>query len=213
MKKIHFAFLIVFIGFLACGSEPVDLGKLKVTDTDYFDTLQNWMTGSFSSAVQAENDSDYYDICLEMHSVWKDSDSIFYLYVEQSLASMTDKPYRQRVYKVQRLEDGFISDVYELPNPSLFTGQWRNSELWSMYTPDSIVLKSGCGVELTWTGSYFEGGTDSATCLSTLRGAAYAMSQVDVMQDRIVSWDQGYDSLGTQVWGAEKGGYIFLRNQ
>jgi hypothetical protein len=31
------------------------------------------------------------------------------------------------------------------------------------------------------------------------------------MADRIVSWDRGFDGDRRQVWGAEKGGYIFGR--
>ncbi|MFM7544645.1 MAG: CpcT/CpeT family chromophore lyase [Ignavibacteria bacterium] len=27
------------------------------------------------------------------------------------------------------------------------------------------------------------------------------------------SWDQGFDKNGVQVWGAIKGGYIFVREQ
>jgi hypothetical protein len=30
------------------------------------------------------------------------------------------------------------------------------------------------------------------------------------MPGKIVSWDRGFDASGAQVWGAEKGGYIFL---
>ena len=81
-------------------------------------------------------------------------------------------------------------------------------------TPDSILKKEGCAVYLNLAGNgYFEGSTDSATCLSTLRGASYANSIVSVNGQGITSWDQGFDSLGVQVWGAEKGGYEFLRNE
>jgi hypothetical protein len=29
--------------------------------------------------------------------------------------------------------------------------------------------------------------------------------------DRMVSWDRGWDATGAQVWGATKGGYIFVK--
>jgi hypothetical protein len=29
----------------------------------------------------------------------------------------------------------------------------------------------------------------------------------------MISWDQGWNDQGVQVWGAEKGGYEFLRAQ
>jgi hypothetical protein len=28
----------------------------------------------------------------------------------------------------------------------------------------------------------------------------------------ILSWDRGFDANGNQVWGAEKGGYIFKKD-
>ena len=31
------------------------------------------------------------------------------------------------------------------------------------------------------------------------------------MDDRLLSWDRGFDAAGKQVWGAEKGPYEFLR--
>lgn len=213
LKYLFFIPCFALFAFISCSDDKVDLGKLDVIEVNYIDTLKVWMTGSFSSSLQAENDSDYYNICLEMHPIWSGTDTTFFLYVEQSLASTTDKPYRQRVYKVVEREEGFVSEVYTLPNPDQFTGQWLNEELWSKYNPDSIAIKEGCDVILAWNDEYFTGATDSATCLSAMRGASYAMSQVDVMRDRVVSWDQGFDSLGVHVWGAEKGGYVFLRNE
>jgi hypothetical protein len=29
----------------------------------------------------------------------------------------------------------------------------------------------------------------------------------------MISWDRGYNDAGEQVWGAEKGGYIFLKTR
>jgi len=48
-------------------------------------------------------------------------------------------------------------------------------------------------------------------CESTLRGAAYATSEVRLTLARMESWDRGFDRPGTQVWGATEGPYIFER--
>ena len=37
-----------------------------------------------------------------------------------------------------------------------------------------------------------------------------ATSEVVVSPGRIESWDRGFDAEGAQVWGAEKGAYVFL---
>ena len=57
-----------------------------------------------------------------------------------------------------------------------------------------------------WAGS-----TQGKGCSSTLGGASYATSQVTVTPLELRSWDQGFDAAGKQVWGAEKGPYVFLK--
>jgi len=69
-------------------------------------------------------------------------------------------------------------------------------------------------VNLFWRGDgYYTGSTVGKLCESNLRGAAYATSEVTVKSDRIISWDRGFDNEDNQVWGAEKGGYVFLREK
>jgi hypothetical protein len=36
---------------------------------------------------------------------------------------------------------------------------------------------------------------------------------VEVRPDGLVSWDRGFDADGQQVWGAEKGPYVFTRSE
>lgn len=61
------------------------------------------------------------------------------------------------------------------------------------------------------SGNQFAGATGDKTCPSELRGASYATSKVTVYPDKIVSWDQGFNAQGAQVWGATQGGYEFLK--
>jgi hypothetical protein len=74
------------------------------------------------------------------------------------------------------------------------------------------MLKEGCAVFLRRVSeNTFEGGTVGSACLSTLRGAEYATSEVTLTPDGLVTYDRGYDTDGNQVWGATEGGYIFRR--
>jgi hypothetical protein len=36
---------------------------------------------------------------------------------------------------------------------------------------------------------------------------------VTLDQGQLLSWDQGFDSENKQVWGATKGGYVFIKNK
>jgi hypothetical protein len=171
------------------------------------------MSGEFSSSAQAAMDTAFYDINLVMYPIWKKDKTRYWLYVEQAVSSNLDKPYRQRIYEIQETQRGKIgSAVYELPDAGKFVHAWDNPDLFSTITPDSLKEREGCTVFMervdpdSFTGSTFE-----KNCKSTLYGATYATSAVSVFKNKVVSWDQGWNDAGEQIWGAEKGGYIFNR--
>jgi hypothetical protein len=169
------------------------------------------MSGSFSSAEQAAADSAYFDIRLEMKPIWTDRDDARWLYVEQAVAAHRDRPYRQRIYRVRETDDGFESAVFTLPAPEGFVGAFAESERFEILEPDSLVEREGCAVRLRWTGTHFEGGTTGRGCESSLRGASFATSEVRLFENRIETWDRGFDERGEQVWGATAGGYVFQK--
>jgi len=210
MKRISKLIFLVIIILTTCEVRSQQVPLLKQPDINALVAL---MEGSFSSEEQSLNDSDYYDIRLYMKKIWTDRTDGRWLYVEQAAAQMEDKPYRQRVYRVDQQKDGsFISEVYELEDPLRFAGEWKSDKPLSQLSPDSLKKKDGCTVYLTLAddGS-FKGGTQGMDCLSELRGATYATSEVRIDTEGLKTWDRGYDKEGKQVWGAEKGGYIFKR--
>ena len=171
------------------------------------------MTGSFSSKAQAEADSSYFDISLHMYPIWEEEENGPWLYVEQAVSAAQDRPYRQRVYQLSELEDGsFRSRIYTLPSPEHYIGAWQEISRFDSLSPSQLELREGCAVYLQpqANGSY-AGSTEPNTCASSLRGASYATSEVQVFPNEIISWDRGFDSTGVQVWGAEKGGYRFVK--
>ena len=176
-------------------------------------SIQNLMSGTYNSSLQASQDSAFYDISLEMHPIWTESHPGRYLYVEQAVSAYKEKPYRQRVYEIQEVDKGFISRVYELPDPDAVIGKYKATDpVWSTITPDMLTIREGCDVIMKQIGTdHYKGSTVDKNCQSTLRGATYATSTVEITLQGITSWDQGYDADDQQVWGAEKGGYIFLR--
>jgi len=184
--------------------------QIKSIDVNKLVTM---MEGSFSSKEQSKSDSDYYDIRLHMKRIWPEISSAYYLYVEQAVASAQEKPYRQRVYRITNTYEGrFESAVYTLKDPLRFAGEWKKENPLSDLTPDSLTSREGCSVILTLMNEdTYEGSTEGNNCESDLRGAKYATSEVKISKDGIISWDRGYDAEGKQVWGAEKGGYIFKR--
>jgi len=175
-------------------------------------SLIELMTGSFNSAEQAETDSTYYDITLQMYPIWTQDDNDW-LYVEQAVTQAQDKPYRQRIYKLVRGEKGaYQSIIYTLDKPENFVGKWKTPEYFDQFGEAILEEREGCTVYLKKVGvAEYSGATLDNNCKSTLRGASYATSIVTIKKGMIVSWDQGFDAEGKQVWGATKGGYVFKK--
>lgn len=183
---------------------------------DNFTFLKLCMQGNFSSEQQSKNDSDFFDIRLRMVPIWQADQNSFFLYLEQAVSTSTDKPYRQRVYRVEKVDDTtFVSKIYTMNKPERFTGKNSGDEIFSEFTADSLILKDGCEVKLTFNEERqnFLGTTGDRTCPSERSGAAWATSIVSIDEDKMVSWDRGWDNDGKQVWGSVKGGYIFIKDK
>ena len=174
--------------------------------------LAEWMTGSFSSAAQAESTEGYFDIRLETVRIWEGRDDGVWLYVQQGVADRFEEPYRQRIYHVGQDGERFSSAVYSLPgDPLELAGAWAEPERFDAMAPSDLSERTGCTVFLERQGNRFVGSTVEDRCTSQLRGASYATSEVEVSAEGLTSWDRGYDAAGEQVWGAEDGPYVFLR--
>ena len=208
----HFIFLFAILATLSSCKNP-DSKSMEVIETEidsnHLQDLFVMMQGSFNSEIQAEIDSTYFNISLHMYPIWKDKGH--FLYVEQALNSKQNKPYRQRIYEVTQLNDSvFSSAIYTIENDSLWIGKWKTPEAFDALTMDQVSKKEGCEVTLKRIKSdYFKGETGNKTCESTLYGASYATSKVEILSDKIISWDRGFDDKDEHIWGAKKGGYIF----
>jgi len=213
-KKCILLLSILLVGFLSsCNTKKKVLTTKEVDLSNPYTELFALMQGSFDSSEQAEKEANYYDITLHMYPIWKDKKDAKYLYVEQSVTSKQDKPYRQRVYKLVDNNDGTIASyVYSIKDDSLYIGKWNEPSFFDSKNIDILDIRKGCEVILTkQSDGTFSGSTGAESCGSSLRGASYATSKVFVAEGVITSWDQGFDNSGKQVWGAEDGPYIFKK--
>ncbi|MEM9391643.1 MAG: chromophore lyase CpcT/CpeT, partial [Bacteroidota bacterium] len=196
---------VLLLSSLACQTE----------DEKNLDLLESYLVGSFNSREQWLRDSSYFNIHLNVSPIWENKGyDGRWLYVEQAAASQLDFPYRQRVYRLSINEaKEYVSAIYLIKDPIRFAGDYKLDNPLSGLTPDSLELKIGCEVILQRTENGFEGQTGVRTCNSELRGASYATSKVVLTATQLTSWDQGFNASGEQVWGAEKGPYIFKRKK
>jgi len=173
-----------------------------------------FLTGHFDSTLQSEEDPAYFAIDLLTCPIELQKLGARTLHIEQSVieGGVPGAPYRQRVYVVTEGDDPAtqaVSQVWEFTSPDAFSGFCDGTG--DQATPADLLEREGCQVELTWVSDHFEGSTPGKECLSDLNGATYATSEVKLFEDRIESWDRGYDSADQQVWGATAGAYVFER--
>ena len=200
--------LVVTIGLVLL--TPV----VEATDEDAsdLDLLASWMAGTFSSAAQAAEEPEFFEVSLHMAPIWTDRTDGRWLYIEQAVSEHQDRPYRQRVYRLVELAPGlFESQIFTLPDPASVIGVWLTQDPLAERGPGDLEERDGCSILLRRRGENFIGSTLASLCTSTLRGAAYATSEVVVTPEGVVSWDRGFAADGSQVWGPTKGGYVFDR--
>lgn len=207
MKKGIELIFISYLLFFASGfsQEPTPDRDLQ--------RLTSWMIGSFSSQEQAQQDTNFFDIRLQLVQIWPERSDGIWLYVEQAAARALERPYRQRVYRLNRIDDSTLaSTVFSLNNPLRYAGAWRLKDPLANLAPDSLMERVGCAILLsTREPDAFIGSTVGKNCTSDLRGAVYATSEVKITATTLLSWDRGYDAHDHQVWGAVSGGYIFKK--
>jgi hypothetical protein len=197
---------IALAGLLWC------MGASAQNTKPSLDLLKRYMVGSYTSAAQASRDTSYLNIELEMARIWLREKDGIWLYVEQATAAKKDKPYRQRIYHLQQQGDStFISTVYNLDSMHLFVGAHKDIARFAAIKPADAKPLEGCALLLHWRDGRFVGSTHANDCRNAWGKATYATSDVSIGPDGMVSWDRGYDDTHTQVWGAEKGGYEFVK--
>ncbi len=207
---------LFFLGVVLAGTTLLECDPPRLAQGSSkhdLELLVSFMVGDFSSQVQSQRDSDFYDIRLHIRPIWMQDKANHWLYVEQAVASAESKPYRQRVYKVESDgADGYKSIVYTLPDQANWAGKYKTPEAFDLLKPTDLSLREGCTVFLKKQkdGSY-AGATQGIGCESTLRGAKYASSKATITKNVLRSWDQGFNEKGEQVWGAKKGAYEFVK--
>lgn len=183
-------------------------------ETADLNKLVSYMEGAYSSLAQSEADTNYLHITLDMKQIWPENNDGAWLYVEQTAAWTPGKPYRQRVYHLQQIDDTtFTSSIMSMPNPKKYIGGHLKTEIFNQMTSDSLTALEGCALTLIYNDGVFSGSTEEGACKNSWGEASYATSIVEISPEVLYSWDQGWNDEKEQVWGATLGGYQFVKKQ
>jgi len=176
------------------------------------------LEGALDSSAQARRDAEYKDVRMTHCRVRVTGEQeasrspAVFLYVEQALSMMLDKPYRQRFLKLtpDASGQGVTSTVLEPAEQQRLIGLCTRPEAERVVKATDLG-KSDCAVTLRKQGADYVGETRPGGCPSSHQGSTHVTSKVTLREDGMDSWDQGWDAGGQQVWGARKGPYEFRR--
>ncbi|WP_417347809.1 chromophore lyase CpcT/CpeT [Ferrimonas sp.] len=173
--------------------------------------LAQWMTGSYSSETQSKELRNYFNLKLHIVPIWTERSDGPWLYSEHASSKRPDRPFRQRVLRLEPTPSGVLVHLYELPTPKHFVGAWHSKAPLKSVSPEQLLPRPGCNVALVYDPNTlgYKGRTDSGTCTNRMYGASYAQTDLEIYPDRIIRWTKGYDDKGQQLWGAAQGGYRF----
>jgi hypothetical protein len=206
---VRFSCIILFSFLLllsACG------GSRTISYADSKEELTELLTGSFTSAAQAQQDTQYAPLNLHIVPVWKELTGNWF-YAEQSKVTKPAQPIKQRMYRVVQLSsERFKILEYTFRNPQVFAGKWKTPTFFDEYPEEIVRIKEGCGIFLNRKSfKHYEGETFGTDCFSDLQGADYMTSQIEIWNDMIKRWDRGWNEEETQVWGPVDGPYSYVR--
>lgn len=217
-SSVRFTPVLTLLVACASATEDTASNVEAEAEVDAFDPvaqLATMLSGEFDSSAQAAEMPSYYDVHLwGCDAEAPELDGVA-LYIEQALSTDQRNPYRQRLYLLTELEASengeprARSAVYAFSAPSQLVGSCADG-IVPAFELDDLELREGCEVDLTWNGETFIGGTTGEDCTSTI-GGDYAVSDIEIFEDRIESWDRGFYNSGAQAWGATEGPYVFDR--
>ncbi len=198
--------LLLFIIFIF-GCEPKKNLDLELQQ------FTNLFQGTFTSEEQAKNQSGYQDITLKNIQIWKEAKG-YWVYQELYLSNDPTKVYTQRVIEIKKSDSNSIMTTnYVITNQETYKNGWKNPSIFEQLTINHLKIKLGCNLYFKKkTSSIYHGKTDIGTCMSTIReNITYITSTIIIANDKITSWDRGYDSESKQVWGKIQEPYKYKR--
>ncbi len=180
-------------------------------------TLARWMASDFSNQAQAYANPPFFaHIRVCMRPLPGDLLEGISLFLEQAYDFMLDQPYRLRIIRLRVVGDHLELENYKVKEQEKFYGASRNPELLNTLTPDSIEKMEGCDMDVTWTGSSFQGQIKPGkACIVERKGKiTYLDNSFEISDRKLTSYDRGRDPETDElIWGSIAGPFEFFPTQ
>lgn len=188
-----------------------------MTHSQDITTLARWMASDFSNQAQAYANPPFFAhirVCMRpLPNNLLDGTSLF---LEQAYDFMLNQPYRLRVIKLSIVGDRLELENFKVKDQEKFYGASRNLDLLSTLTEDLIEKMEGCDMDVTWTGSSFQGQIKPGkACIVERKGKiTYLDNSFEITDSKLTSYDRGRDPETDElVWGSIAGPFEFFEIQ
>ena len=176
-------------------------------------TLARWMAADFSNQEQAYANPPFFaHIRVCMRPLSSELFGGTSLFLEQAYDFMLNQPYRLRVLKLNSIEEAIELENYKVKDEQLFFGASRDRDRLNQLTPEMIEKMNGCDMNVTWTGSSFQGQIKPGkACIVERKGRiTYLDNSFEVDGSQLISYDRGRDPETDElVWGSVAGPFNF----
>ena len=176
-------------------------------------TLARWMASDFSNQAQAYANPPFFAhirVCMRpLPDDLLDGTSLF---LEQAYDFMLNQPYRLRVIKLKVVGDRLELENYKVKEQEKFFGASRNLDLLNTLTGNLIEKMEGCDMDVTWTGSSFQGEIKPGkACIVERQGKiTYLDNSFEITNNKLISYDRGRDPETDElIWGSVAGPFEF----
>ncbi|MEB3177628.1 MAG: chromophore lyase CpcT/CpeT [Nostocaceae cyanobacterium] len=186
--------------------------------------LANYLAGEFDNREQALAEPVWYvHLRLWQRPVPLFTEDSLTLFAEQANIIYLDKPYRQRIIRLQQTHpQAPIQAQYYMPkDPKAVSGAGSNPDLLNTLTPEQLELLPGCILTVTHeklAANRYEFSAcpppNTRCCFTYLGNTVQVELGFKATPEEFLSYDKGIEQgTGKATWGAILGPYRYSKRQ
>jgi hypothetical protein len=139
------------------------------------------------------------------------------IYLEQAAAATPQRPYRQGVYTIRRVDGRIVTQTWRLREPAAFAGATSDHVRLAGLKPEMLTHLEGCDVAWTRVDERLFHGEMGQTrsCRIARNGGTWMTALNELTPSVTITLDRGFDEGGAQRWGPPAGvpGHMFTRRR
>lgn len=185
-------------------------------------TLARHLAGIFENREQAAADPAWYvHLRLWQCPVHLFADDSVALFAEQANSLNLDKPYRQRILRLQRSSNPsstFQGQYYQFKQPEQFRGAGQQPEILQALTLEHVELLPGCILDVNYQAESDRfvamPPADARCCFQYNGETRQVVLGFEISTSEYLTYDKGVDpATGQALWGAIMGPYRYKKMQ